>query len=93
MKVAQKNPTNPNTLTTYLSDASKYLNMELSPSGHLSNTCPEPGIHSRLNSPFTYIVQYYVRSTLVLLIVLSCLVVPLFALYLLFLPPLLSGRP
>ena len=69
------------------------MNMEHSPSGHLSNTGPEPGIHSRLNSPFTYIVQYYVRSTLVLLFIMSCLVIPLFALYLLLLPPLLSGRP
>ena len=56
MKVAQKNPTNLNTQSVYLLDASNYLNMEHSPSGHLSDTGPEPGKHSWLNSPFTYIV-------------------------------------
>jgi hypothetical protein len=56
MKVDQKNETNMNTVTTRLSDASNYLNMELSTSDHLSNTGPEPGILSQLNSPFTCIV-------------------------------------
>jgi hypothetical protein len=53
MKVDQKNMTDTNTLTTHLPDASNYLNMELSPSGHLSVIGPDPGILSRLNSPFT----------------------------------------
>ena len=52
MKVAQNDETNPNTLPTYLSDASNYLNMELFPSDHLCDTGPEPGKHSRLTSPF-----------------------------------------
>ena len=56
MKVAQDDETNPNTRSVYLSDASNYLNMELSLSGHLSDTGPEPGKHSRLASPFTGIV-------------------------------------
>ena len=56
MKVAQKNSTNPNTRSVHLSHAPSMLNMELSPSGHLSDTGPEPGIPSRLNSPFTFIV-------------------------------------
>ena len=56
MKVAQKNPMNPNTWSVHLSHASNYLNMELFPSGHLSDTGPEPGKHSRLNSPFTFIM-------------------------------------
>ena len=56
MKVAQNDETNPNTWSIYLLDASNYLNMEHSPSGHLFDTGPEPGIHSRLNSPFTYIM-------------------------------------
>ena len=56
MKVAQNNETNPITRSVYLSDASNYPNLEHSPSGHLSDTGPEPGIHSRLNPPFTYIV-------------------------------------
>ena len=56
MKVAQNDETNPNTRSVYFSDASNYLNMELSLSGHLSDTSPEPGKHSRLTSPFTDIV-------------------------------------
>ena len=70
MKVAQNNetisdmqlvrpphtPSISNTQSVYLSDASNYLNMELSPSGHLSDTGPEPGKHSRLTSPFSGIV-------------------------------------
>ena len=56
MKVAQNNETNPNTRSVYLSDASNYLNMELSLSGHLSDTSPKRGKHSQLTSPFTGIV-------------------------------------
>ena len=56
MKVAQKNVTNPDARSVYLLDTSNYLNMEHSPSGHLSDTAPEPGKHSRLNPPFTFIV-------------------------------------
>ena len=56
MKVAQKNVTHPEARPVYLSDASKYLNMEHSPSGRLSDTGLEPGKHSWLNSPFTYIM-------------------------------------
>ena len=56
MKVAQNDETNPNAQSVYLSDAPNYLNMEHSPSGHLCDTGPEPGKHSRLNSPFTYIM-------------------------------------
>ena len=56
MEVAQNDETNPNPRSVYLSDASNYLNMEHSPSGHLSDTAQEPGKHSRLNSPFTFIV-------------------------------------
>ena len=56
MKIAQNDETNTNTRSVYLSDASNYLNMELSPAGHLSDTGPEPGKHSRLTSPFAGIV-------------------------------------
>ena len=56
MKVAQNDETNPNTRSVYLSDGSNYLNMEHSPSGHLSDTAPEPGKHTPMNSPFTFIV-------------------------------------
>ena len=56
MKVAQNDEANPNTWSVYLSDASNYLNMELSLSGHLSDTGPESGKLSRMLSPFTGIV-------------------------------------
>ena len=63
---------NPNTRSVHLSHAPSMLNMELSPSGHLSDTGPEPGIPSRLNSPFTCIVQHYVRTLLALCIAMLC---------------------
>ena len=56
MKVAQKNVMNPDARSVYLSDTSNYLNMEHSPSGHLSDTGPELGKHSRLTSPLAVIV-------------------------------------
>jgi hypothetical protein len=52
MKVTQIDETNPDTLPAYPCDASKYLNMQPSPSGQLSEKCPEPGILSRMGSPF-----------------------------------------
>jgi hypothetical protein len=52
MKSDQFDETNSDTLTTPLSDTSNYPNMELSPSGYLSDTGPDPGINSRLHSPF-----------------------------------------
>jgi hypothetical protein len=60
MKVAQNDETNPNTLSVYLSHASNYLNMEPSPSGHLSDKCPEPGKPSRMDSPFLGVMSYIV---------------------------------
>ena len=72
MKVAQKIPTNPNTRSVHLSHAPSMLNMELSPSGHLSDTGPEPGKHSRLTSPFIGIVSHRVRTRLALPVVLLC---------------------
>ena len=74
MKVAQKIPTNPNTWSTHLSHSPSMLNMEHSPSGHLSDTGPEPGIPSQLNSPFICFVQHYVRTFIVLRIAMLCLV-------------------
>ena len=56
MEVAQNDETNPNTRSIHMSHATSMLNMEHSPSSHLSDTGPEPGKHSRLFSPFTYIV-------------------------------------
>ena len=83
MKVAQKNVTNPNTRSVYLSDASNYLNMAHFPFGHLSDTRSGTGKTFPVVSPFTYIAYYCVRAPLALHVDLSCI---LFALYLLFLP-------
>jgi hypothetical protein len=52
MKVAQIDETDPDTLPAYPCDASKYPNVEHSSSGHLFGTDPEPGILSRMGSPF-----------------------------------------
>ena len=75
MKVAQKNPTNPNTRSVHLPHAPSMLNMELSPSGHLSDIGPEPGKHSRLTSALVGIVLHHVRTRLALPVVLlyTCL--------------------
>ena len=51
MKVDQIDETSSDTLTAYSCDASSYPNMQLSPSGHLSDRYPEPGIFSRMGSP------------------------------------------
>ena len=51
MKVAQKNQTNLDARFVYLSDASNYLNMELSPSFPLSGIRLTPGIHPRMFIP------------------------------------------
>ena len=56
MKVAQIDETNLDTLTTYPPDASNYLNMQPSPSGHLSDRYPESGKLSRMGFPFIGIV-------------------------------------
>jgi hypothetical protein len=53
MKNDQFDETNPDTLPAYPCDVSNYPNMELSPSGHLSDTGPDPRVISRLKSPFT----------------------------------------
>ena len=73
MKVDQNDETNPDTLPAYPCDASKYLNVAHSPSGHLSGTDSEPGKHSRMGSPFLDIVYPYVRSHPALLIAMLCL--------------------
>jgi hypothetical protein len=52
MKSDQFDETNPDTLTTPLSDTSNYPNMQPSPSGYLSDTGPDPRLISRLNFPF-----------------------------------------
>ena len=51
MKVDQIDETSSDTLTAYPCDASNYLNLQPSPSSHLSDSCPEPGKLSRMGSP------------------------------------------
>ena len=76
MKVAQNDETNPDTLSVHLSHASSMLNMEPSPSGHLSHTGPEPGKLSRMFPTFAGITSYRVRSPLAPRIAMLCFVMP-----------------
>jgi hypothetical protein len=62
MKVVKNDKTNPNTHSVRSSHVSNYPNMQPSLSGHLSDTGPEPGKHSRMGSPFLGNVQPYVRT-------------------------------
>ena len=70
-----------------------YRTRNFPPPVHLSDRHPEPGKLSRMFSPFVGITYYRDWAHLVSILVMSCIVMHLFALYSLFLPPLLSGRP
>ena len=65
-------------------------NMQLSPSNSSVQKCETPGIFSRRFPPFAGTTYCRVRTHLALFIVMSRIVMLMFALYLLFLPPLLS---
>ena len=90
MKVAQNDETNPNTQPVRPPRIPSIANTQLSPSGSSVRKRKTPGIFSRMFPPFIGITSYRVRAPLALLLVMSCFVMNLFALYLLFLPPLLS---
>src|SRR3954468_11061704 len=61
------------------------------PSDTLSGNHPEPVIHPRMNSSSELIASFYLRSPIAFH--LSCLVLfAMIVVYLLFLPPLISGR-
>ena len=90
MKVARNDETNLNTQPVHPPHIPSIENSQLSPSGSSVRQCETPGILSRMFSPFTRITFYCVRAHLAPLIVMSCIIMHLFALYLLFLPPLLS---
>ena len=90
MKVAQNDETNPNTQPVRLPHICSIANTQLSPSGSCVQKRETPGILSRMISPFAGITSYRVRAHLAPLLVLTCTDMPVFALYLLFLPPLLS---
>src|SRR5215216_1906475 len=89
MKVAQNDETNPNTQPVRLPRIPSIENPQLSPSGPSVRKCETPGILSRMFAPFASITYYRVRAHLIPLVVMSCIVMHMFALYLLFLPPLL----
>ena len=76
MKVAQNDETNPNTQCVRPPHIRRIANMQPSPSGHLSDKCPEPGKHSRMDSPFLGNVQPYVRTHPAQLIAMSFIVLP-----------------
>ena len=90
MKVAQNDETNPNTRPVRSPHVLSIANDELSPPVHLSDRRSEPEKLSRMFSPFTGTTSYRVRAHLASRFVMSRIVMHLFALYLLSLPPLLS---
>ena len=90
MKVAQNDETNPDTQPVRPPHIPNISNSQLSPSGSSVRKRETPGILSRMFSPFAGTTSYRVRAHLAPRIVLSCTVMLMFALYLLFLPPLLS---
>ena len=90
MKVAQNDETNPDTQPVRPPHTPSISNTQLSPSDSSVRKRETSGILSRMFPPFTGITSYRVRAHLAPLIVMPCIVMLMFALYLLFLPPLLS---
>ena len=90
MKVAQNDETNPDTQPVRPPRTSNIPNTQLFPSGSSVRKRETPGVLSQMFSPFTDTTSYRVRAHLASHFVMSCIVMHLFALYLLFLPALLS---
>ena len=90
MKVAQNDETIPDTQPVHPPHIPSIANTQLSPSGLSVRKRETPGILPRMFPPFAGITYYRVRAHLTLLVVMSCIVMYMFALYLLFLPPLRS---
>ena len=90
MKVAQNDETNPDTQPVRSPRIPSIANTQISPSGSSVRKRKTPGILSRMFSPFTGTTSYRIGAHLASRFVMSCIVMHLFALYLLFLPPLLS---
>ena len=90
MKVAQNDETNPDTQSVRPPHTPNLSNPQLSLSGSSVRKRETPGILSRMFPHFTGITYYRVRAHLTLLVIMSCILMLMFALYLLFLPPLLS---
>ena len=87
MKVAHNDETNPDTQPVHPPHIPSIANTQLSTSGSFVRKRETPGILSRMFPPFAGITSYRVRAHLTPLIVMSCIVMLMFALYLLFLPP------
>ena len=92
MKVAQNDKTIPDMQPVRPPHLSNLSNSQLSPSSSSARKRKTPGILSRMFPPFADITYYRVRAHLAPLIVMSRIVMLMFALYSLFLPPLLSDR-
>ena len=92
MKVAQNDETNPDTQPVRLPRIPSIANMQLFPSDSFVRKRETPGIFSRMFPTFTGITSHRVRAPLAPLLVMACIAMHLFALYSLFLPPLLSDR-
>ena len=90
MKVAQNDETNPDTQPVHPPHIHSIANTQLSPSDSSVRKHETPGIRSGMFSPFTGTTSYRVRAHLASRFVMSCIVMHLFEIYLLFLPPLLS---
>ena len=90
LKVAQNEEMNPDMQPACPPHTPNISNSQLSPSGSSARKHGTPGILSRMFSPFAGITYYRVWSHVASRFVMSCIVMHLFALYLLFLPPLLS---
>ena len=90
MKVSQNDETNPDTHPVRPPHIPSIANTQLSPSGSSVHKQETSGILSRMFPPFTGTTSYRVRAHLASCFVMSCIVMHLFALYLLCLPPLLS---
>ena len=90
MKVAQNDETNPDTQPVRPPHIPNISNSQLSPSGSSVQKRKTPGILPGCFPPFTGTNSYRVRAHLASRFVMSCIVMHLVAIYLLFLPPLLS---
>ena len=90
MKVAQNDETDPISQPVRPPRIPSIANTQLSPSNSSVRKCETPGIFFRMFPPFTGTTSYRVRAPLAPLLVMSCFAMHFFALYLLFLPPLLS---
>ena len=90
MKVSQNNETNTGTQPVRPPHIPSIANTQLFPSDSFVRKRETPGILSRMFPPFTCTTSYRVRARLTSRLVMSCIVMHFFALYLLFLPPLLS---